>query len=405
MTGRGNVKLAWALAAIFVISGAPALGQSLSLTNALLRAEATSATIVEAEAGVSAARARAIQAGALPNPELQVTIDNLAGTGQYRGVNSAELTVSLAQRFERGGKRAARQALAASELEAAELRLAISRADLALGVRESYADLIAAQERLALLTRNVAVAARLSSVAQALVSAGRDPPLRALRARSAATQAEAARVGAQVALDIATRAFSTLVGLSVPVSALPNADLPLARNISEESDALDVRAALAALHAAQARIAVEQTATASDLTAQVGVRRLNETRDTALVVGFAMPLAIRDRNRGGIAASRAEEQAAQARLAQARIDASRRLLDAQSRATAADAQVITLQVSAVAEAREAVRLAELGYRAGKFGVVDVLDAQRALNEAENALIDARLARSRANAALSRAMVR
>ena len=199
--------------------------------------------------------------------------------------------------------------------------------------------------------------------------------------------------------------MTSIVGASTPLSSLSGGDASPMPAVEGIGDALDVRIATAALRVAQARVELDQTVSASDITGQVGVRRLNETRDTALVVGFAMPLAIRDRNRGGVAASRAEEQAAQARLAQARIDASRVLLDARSRASAAEAQVLALQASAIVEAREAVRLAEIGYRAGKFGLVDVLDAQRALNDAENALLDAKLARSRAIAALTRAEAR
>ena len=403
---RKFFKFGPALAGLYIAVAVPVYGQSLALTEALSRAEKTSASIVEAQAGVSAARARAFQAGALPNPELQVTIENLAGTGPFRGVSGAELTVGVAQRFERGGKSSARRAVAASELEVAELRLLVARADLGLRVRETYADLAAAEDRLALSSRNAGLATRLAAVAQALVSAGRDPPLRSLRARSAATQAEAARLGAQVAVDSARRALTSIIGAPTLVLTLAGGgDAPPPSGREGTGDALDVRIALAALHVAQARVQLENTVGVSDVTGQVGVRRLNETRDTALVVGFAMPLAIRDRNRGGVAASRAEVQAAEARLKQARIDATRALLDARSRASAAETQVVALQISAIFEAREAVRLAELGYRAGKFGIVDVLDAQRALNDAENALVDARLARSRAQAALARAMVR
>lgn len=58
---------AWLVAAV-----SPLVGQSLTLGDALARAEASSPSIDEAQAGVAAARGRAVQAGVLPNPELQV---------------------------------------------------------------------------------------------------------------------------------------------------------------------------------------------------------------------------------------------------------------------------------------------------------------------------------------------
>ena len=53
-------------------------------------------------------------AGRLPNPELSVTLENVAGDGAYQGDDAAELTIELSQPIELGGKRQLRR-------EAAEL--------------------------------------------------------------------------------------------------------------------------------------------------------------------------------------------------------------------------------------------------------------------------------------------
>lgn len=57
---------------------------------------------------MAAARGRAVQAGVYPNPELQVSVENVAGSGAFRGIGGAELTVGVAQRFELGGGRGVR---------------------------------------------------------------------------------------------------------------------------------------------------------------------------------------------------------------------------------------------------------------------------------------------------------
>ena len=57
------------------------------------------------------------------------------------------------------------------------------------------------------------------------------------------------------------------------------------------------------------------------------------------------------------------------------------------------------------QAEEAVRLARIGFGAGKFSLLELLDAQAALTTAKTALIEARLDRARALAALIRAQTR
>ena len=54
------------------------------------------------------------------------------------------------------------------------------------------------------------------------------------------------------------------------------------------------------------------------------------------------------------------------------------------------------------EAEEALRLASVGYAAGKFSLIELIDAQAALTATRKSLIDARLDRARALAALIRA---
>jgi cobalt-zinc-cadmium efflux system outer membrane protein len=56
----------------------------------------------------------------------------------------------------------------------------------------------------------------------------------------------------------------------------------------------------------------------------------------------------------------------------------------------------------IAQAEEALRIARLGYNAGKFSLLELLDAQSALTQAKLNLIEARLDRARALAALIRA---
>src|SRR3546814_10196819 len=106
----------------------------------------------------------------------------------YSGFNGTETTVSVNQRLDIGGRRKARMTLGEAELAAQEYRFAIARANLGQQVRNLFALGVAARDNLALARDNEDRARELSRVARELVDAGKEPPLRGLRAQAALAQ-------------------------------------------------------------------------------------------------------------------------------------------------------------------------------------------------------------------------
>lgn len=379
----------------------------LTLADALSRAEAGSPLIAAAEASVRAAEGRARQAGFAPNPEASLEIENALGSGPYGGLDSAEATLAVEQTLELGGKRRARRIAAEADVAVARARLAIARADVASEVRVAYAEAVAAKERLALTEDAVERATELARIASKLVEEGREPPLRAYRALSAAGEAAAARDAAQVEVAATKRALGVLLGdteadFDVDVSGLR--EHPFTAPL-DPTETLDVKVAELELAAARARVALEKTARVPDITVGGGVRHYRDTGDTAFVGGVSVPIPIRNRNQGSIAAAEAEATAAEAQRNLALAQANRRIRDAQAALVAADARLKTLRALSIPNAEDAVRLARLGYQEGEFTLLEVLDAQQALAQAREGLIDAELARAKALAALERAAAR
>ena len=101
-------------------------------------------------------------------------------------------------------------------------------------------------------------------------------------------------------------------------------------------------------------------------------------------------------------AAQAGARAAEARLNNVVAQASARINNAAANLAAADARVEALEQAAIPEASEALRLSQLAYRAGKIDLIELLDAQESLASAQTELIEARLARAQATAALARA---
>ena len=378
------------------------LPTTLSVADALAEAIARSPTIVAEQAEVDAARARLRQAGVRPNPELNVEVENFAGTGPYSGLNGTETTVSLNQRLDIGGRRRARVSAAEAALAVQELRLAIARADLFQNVRNGFAAALAARDRLELARGNHQRATDLARIANELVDAGREPPLRALRASTALAQADAALRAAEADESAARLSLGVLLGGRVAPAVLRDSPFSSAAAALDPLRTLEVRLADAERTAAEAGVAQERAATRLDPSIGFGVRHIAETGDRTLLAGVSVPLPLFDRNRGNIAAARAGVRAAEARREAAVAQAAATISNAETELAAADARVQAFETAAVPEAREALRLTDLSYRAGRSSLLELLDAQEAFATAQGELIEARLARATAAAALSRA---
>lgn len=231
---------------------------------------------------------------------------------------------------------------------------------------------------------------------------GRDPPLRKLRADALLADAKAEQARTFGELLAARRLLADLIGTSDPeLSANVDGDDTRPALLPPETPSLDEQLAAAERDAARARIRVAKAVGVPDVTASGGVRRINDGRETAFVAGFSIPLPIRDRNRGNIEAASADSLAAEAALSQTRLDARRAQHDARMLLGAAEERVAALSGPALTQAEEALRLAQVGYAAGKFSLIELIDAQAALTATRKSLIDARLDRARALAALIR----
>ena len=101
----------------------------------------------------------------------------------------------------------------------------------------------------------------------------------------------------------------------------------------------------------------------------------------------------------------AERTGADARRNAAMAAALRRTRDASAALQTAEARLEFLEKRAEPEALEAVRIAREGFAAGRFTLLDVLDAEAALNSLQSDLITAELDRAIALAALVRAITR
>lgn len=377
------------------------LPPSLTLIQALEEAGARSPTIVAVEAEVAAAEARLRQAGYRNNPELSLEVENVAGTGELKGINRMETTLAVNQRLDIGGRRSARIDAARASLVVQRLRLSVARADLVQSVREQFARAVAARQRLDQAEDNLTWAKELARVAGLLVEAGREPPLRAVRARSALAQADAAHEAAAAEELAARSSLAALFGISTPVTKVSGSMIDARSGTVAPEKSLEVRLAEAEQLVAQAEVRQQQAERRLDPAVGVGVRHIRETGDVGLVAGISMPLRIFDRNQGNISAAQQALAAAEARRASALATTTAKARNAIATVEGAQRRVAALEKAAIPEAEEALRLAQRAYEEGKASLLELLDARNAYVAAQRDLTEARLALALAAAELAR----
>lgn len=390
------------LAGAMVACGQAAQAEPITLGDALSQGIERSPRLAQAKSRADAAEARARQAGVSPNPELSLDVENFAGTGMFNGLRSTETTLALSQRLETGGKRSARLEVARAERDTAFLAFRAARADLERDIRLAHAELRANEDRAVLARDNVGAAQELARTASILVEVGRDPPLRKLRADAFLAEANAEQARTFGEMLNARALLASLIGSTDTELAATIANEPAPAAAPGDTMFIDERLAASERDAARARIRLAKADAVPDITASGGVRRFAEGRETALVAGISIALPVRNRNRGNIQAAQSESLAAESGLALARIDGNRRRYEARMLLDAAEVRYEALAGPGIGQAEEAARLARIGYNAGKFPLIELIDAQTALTSARLNLIQARLDRARALAALVRA---
>jgi cobalt-zinc-cadmium efflux system outer membrane protein len=155
----------------------------------------------------------------------------------------------------------------------------------------------------------------------------------------------------------------------------------------------------------RALVDVERSKGVPDLTLSVGAKRDNELGRTQAIVGISIPLPFFDRNQGATyeALKRAEKASDEHQAARIRVLTE--LQQAWSQLNVASASARTLKSTVLPAAQQAYDAATKGFEAGKFGFLDVIDAQRSLLQARARYLTALSTSNQAATAIDRLLGR
>jgi cobalt-zinc-cadmium efflux system outer membrane protein len=155
----------------------------------------------------------------------------------------------------------------------------------------------------------------------------------------------------------------------------------------------------------KAVIHVERSKAAPDVMLNVGVKRDNELGRTQAVVGVSIPLPLFDRNQGAIYEATRRADKAQDEYAAARVRFIADVNHASFQLANAQASLQVLRETVLPAAQQAYEASTTGFEAGKFGFLDVIDAQRSLLQARARTLNTLAAAWQAAASIDRLLGR
>lgn len=365
--------------------------------NPSLRAEARQIRVWEA---------RRVQAETWANPYLSLSGEDFLGSGAFRAVDEMQVTAELSQELDLVGKRGHQSAVAAQQRDAAGWQLENARWQLVYEANVAFNQALLAQRRVALSQELADLARQASQVLASQAEAGRVTEMEVERAQVTTALAEMDVQEKTSELLVAKGQLAALWGgtrdqLSQLQGSLEVQDPGLDDNSIQQ--AIDQHPRVAKMQTLvklqQARIKAAQAQAIPDLNVMLGYRYLNGPGASTVVSGLGVALPVFDRGQNEIQALEHERAAAEDQLLAERNsirEAVQRSVE-KLRASLAASQVLEQKV--LPRAESTFLAIQEGVQIGRFGFLDLLEAQRTLFQARRQHLELKAASLQAQAEL------
>lgn len=374
----------WGLVGICGTSVAQA-ADPLRLEEAVARALASHPSIVAERAQLQAVQARADREGLPPPYIIGGEVENVAGTGSLRGVDSAETTLRIGRVIELGGKREARETLGRAEVREQEHRADTVRIDLASLTATRFIEVLARQQRLEYAEERIQQAEHTRREVAAWVTAARNPESDLQAAEIALAEAELDRESAEHELASARMTLAASWGALMPdfgevvgdLQFLPTVE-PFEALAARLSMTPELRAAHLQADTIAARSRIAEASARPDIDVSLGVRRMEAFNDHGLVMSVSVPLGSRTRSGYSVAQANAELAALEARRDAERFERHQALFERYQELVHARHELESLRTNMIPKAENALATTRRGFEAGRFSFISLAQAQKTL---------------------------
>ena len=341
-----------------------------------------------------------------PGYTLGLDVENAAGSGDLKGMDAAEVTLSLSSVIEMGDKLKSRISVVDANLDVFELSRQAKTLDVLGKLTSAYIRSLTTQEQLNLSAEALKLSEALHKKVSERAQRGAASDAEVMRARAMVTQSRILRSKLLKKLERQKVALSRYWGETQPAFSNLQGDLfsfgqeksyqGLYEKV-KQSPAIDVFASEQRLKEAELRLAKSQNS--GDLGWQFGARRFEETGDNALTLGVSIPLFSLSRNTGEVKRVLTERNAVAYKRADALLNLHEQLYTAYSLRQQNITSYEQLTTQVIPDLKKALNITQLAYDRGRLKYQDWVAAQQELLSAKQQMIE-----SASNALLNQAII-
>jgi len=369
---------------------------TLTLSELLQKVEVQNPELQAKKTAIQTAQAKEKQAKVLPNPELELESENLYGSGEIQGLDSAETTLRFSEKLEWGGKRGARIKAAQLQTQAADLEFEIDKQVLFLTAFERYVVVISEGQRLAIAKDQQTLHKKFVETVKKQVQSGRLPQaeqeraeVQYLRSTFEIEKIEHEYKESLARLSMLYNETGHIPPLDVETLPIPSHNLTELKAHAKKflTQNRSYQLLLIGQDQAKHQIQVEKSRGIQDPVLSAGVKKNNGSDTTSFVAGIGFPLALFDQNKGNI-----ESVSFKAKEWDSIIQAEKNSILVTYEHTFHHAHLLQKEADLLSEkiipkTKSIYQQVNKGYLQGKYAYLDVLNAQQDWIDAQETLVE------------------
>ena len=329
-----------------------------------------------------------------PALEMELEVENFAGSENFSSFDSAETTVALSSVIELGGQRKNRIAVIDSRQQQLNAEQQIEALELVAETTRRFITLLAAQAYRQLAIEAESLVQNSLQAVQRRVKQGASPRAEALRAEAALAQAQLAIVQADSEMEIAKLRLVEMWAGDIAAINRASGDLlqlPKPQSQPEFVDRLQNNAHMQGLAnevvIRQAELKSVKADANIDVRWRVGIKQFQADDQTAMVAGVSVPLFSGRRNRGDIVEAEANLTEAQVQQQAVQLQLRTHLLTLLAVNRTHYEKVHRLRDNIIPLLQQAQADAESAYQRGLYSYLELVAARQDLIQAQRTLID------------------
>ena len=318
------------------------------------------------------------QAGLAPNPVVSYEAEDFSGDAPF-----GKQGIFVSQEIVTNGKLARARDVACGEIQAAQESLRAARLRVQTDVRIAAIAYLTLQKEQAFLEKYVHLNETVCQYTEKLVERGESSQLALLNQR---TELETSRQELEATKNqqqAAWRRLATVMGnpdwpqgeLTDSLECTPTVESWEKCLLLLEDANPELARAAANLETANRRLQLEAAKDSTDITVEGGAAYNTEENLIEGRIGVSIPLRIRDRNQGHIAAARSAVIVAQNEYARVQLSLKNRLAMLYAEYKTAAESVQLYSKSILPQTEKLLSLAQSGYNHGELGYLELLNVQ------------------------------